>query len=89
VVSIRKQTAPNIKGYQPPSLTLIRLAVQNEKSIAKNITINSATSAAIVATVTVTCDGTKVNGLVKADFKLLNGAGAAQAIDTVTEVDGV
>lgn len=53
------------------------------------ITINSASSAAIVATVTVTCDGTKVNGLVEADFKLLNGAGAAQAIDTVTEVDGV
>ena len=53
------------------------------------ITINSASSAAIVATVTVTCDGTKVNGLVKADFKLLNGSGVAQAIDTVVEVDGV
>lgn len=53
------------------------------------ITVNTQTTASIVATVTVTCDGTKVNGLVKADFKLLNGAGAAQSIDTVTEVDGV
>lgn len=53
------------------------------------ITINTQTTASIVATVTVTCDGTKVNGLVKADFALLNGAGAAQSIDTVTEVDGV
>jgi hypothetical protein len=53
------------------------------------ITINTQTTSSIVATVTVTCDGTKVNGLVQADFKLLNGAGAAQAIDSVTEVDGV
>jgi len=53
------------------------------------ITIDSASSSSIVATVTVTCDGTKVNGLVEADFKLLNGSGVAQAIDTVTEVDGV
>jgi hypothetical protein len=53
------------------------------------ITINTQLTSSIVATVTVTCDGTKVNGLTAADFKLLNGAGAAQAIDSVTEVDGV
>jgi len=53
------------------------------------IAVSVQTAASIVATVTVTCDGTKVNGLVLADFKLLNAAGAAQVIDEVTEVDGV
>lgn len=42
-------------------------------------------------TVTQTCDGTPVSGLVLADFTVLTDAGAAQAPDTVTEPssDGV
>lgn len=56
-----------------------------------DVTINVTTQTAesIVAEVTVTCDGSKVNGLLHTDFKLLNSAGAAQSIASRTEVDGV
>lgn len=53
------------------------------------ITIVSAIATKIVCTVAVTCDGTPVNGLVKADFSLVKASdGTAQTISSSTEVDG-
>jgi hypothetical protein len=53
------------------------------------ITIVSAIATKIICTVAVTCDGTPVNGLVKADFSLTKASdGTAQTISSVTEDDG-
>lgn len=52
------------------------------------LTIVSATSSEIVVDAKITCDGSALNGLVLADFVLLDDAGAAQSIATATEVDG-
>lgn len=53
------------------------------------LVVSTQTAALIVVTATVTCDGTKVNGLTAADFRILNGSGAAQSVLSLTEVDGV
>ena len=53
------------------------------------LSIGTKTTVSLVVTVTVACDGTKVNGLAKEDFKLLTSAGVVQVITAATEVDGV
>lgn len=52
------------------------------------LTIVSASETEIVVTVEVTCDGTPVNGLVAADFVLLDEDGDAQTITGASEEDG-
>ena len=52
------------------------------------VTVVSAASDSLVVSVAITCDGTPVNGLVAADFSVLTGAGATQAIGSVSEADG-
>lgn len=53
------------------------------------ITQITGTTTKIVVSVTVTCDGTPVNGLVAADFVVLKADGTSQTVSTVTEVNGV
>jgi hypothetical protein len=53
------------------------------------LTVESASSTEVVVSVKTSCDGIPVNGLVDADFVLLDGSGAAQSIDSLTEDDGV
>lgn len=59
-----------------------------DKLTAVELTIVSATSAEIVVDAKLECDGTALNGLVAADFVLLDADGDAQSIASVTEVDG-
>lgn len=51
------------------------------------ITVISATDASVVVSVTIECDGTPVEGLVLADFVILDEDGNAQTLTTVTETD--
>lgn len=53
------------------------------------LTIISAADDEIVVSVTIECDGTKVNGLEDADFILLDENGDVQNITGLTEEDGV
>ncbi len=53
------------------------------------LTIVSAIATKVIVTVAVTCDGTPVNGLVKADFSFVKASdGSAQTIASSTENDG-
>lgn len=53
------------------------------------ITQITGTTTKIVVSITVTCDGTPVNGLVAGDFVVLKVDGTSQTVATVTEVNGV
>lgn len=52
------------------------------------LTLVSAVDREIVVTAEIECDGTPLNGLVLADFVLLDENGDAQTITSVTEADG-
>ena len=53
VIRHKKQKSPSIKGYQPPSLILIKLAVQNEISNIKKLTINGFTLVELLISITI------------------------------------
>lgn len=53
------------------------------------ITQITGTTAKFVVSLTSTCDGTPINGLVAADFVVLKADGTSQTVATVTEANGV